>query len=158
VSQLNNVEIDTLIKLNSYDPTTGRGATGVEFAVTGVTSTTGLFSGDFDHATNVSTTLVTDNTDLQWSEGFYRGFLMLEVSPKSLNATYYSMRNVSEYLQESFLYRELLICAQLLFKAFRNLDGFAAASFIVKPGDNRLDRPVAGGRILSGALKSQVVH
>ncbi|KAJ3574353.1 hypothetical protein NP233_g1821 [Leucocoprinus birnbaumii] len=116
---------------------TGRGAIGVEFAGTGVTSTTAPFSTEtFDQATNTSAVFVRDNIDLQWSEGFFRGFFTLEVSPKTLHATYYSMRNVT----------------------FRNLDGFAVASFIVNAGENRLSRPVAGGKVLSGALKSQVVH
>ncbi|KAF9452393.1 PhoD-like protein [Macrolepiota fuliginosa MF-IS2] len=121
----------------TYDPATGRGAIGVEFAGTGVTSTTAPFDGNtFDAATNFSSIFVKDNIDLQWSEGFFRGFFTLEVSPKAINATYYSMRDVT----------------------FRNLDGFAIASFLVKAGDNRLSRPVAGGKVLSGALKSQVVN
>lgn len=121
----------------TYDPTTGQGAIGVEFAGTGVTSTTGPFDQEtFEEAVNTSSIYVRDNIDLQWSEGFFRGFFTLEVSPKTLNATYYSMRDVT----------------------FRNSDGFAIASFIVNAGENRLGRPVAGGKVLSGALKSQVVN
>ncbi|KXN90604.1 Alkaline phosphatase D [Leucoagaricus sp. SymC.cos] len=121
----------------NYDPATGRGAIGVEFAGTGVTSTTGPFDrGDFNDAVNFSSIYVRDNIDLQWSEGFFRGFFTLEITPKTLNATYYSMRNVT----------------------FRNSDGFAIATFIVNAGENRLSRPVAGGKVLSGALKSQVVN
>lgn len=83
--------------MSRYDPTTGRGAIGVEFAGTGVTSTTGPFDrGDFNAAVNVSSIYVRDNIDLQWSEGFFRGFFTLAISPKVLNATYYSMRNVSK--------------------------------------------------------------
>jgi len=121
----------------TYDPVTGRGAIGVEFAGTGVTSTIAPFDGiTFDAASNLSSMFVRDNIDLQWSEGFFRGFFTLEISPEAINATYYSMRDVT----------------------FRNLDGFAVASFLVKAGDNRLSRPVAGGKVLSGALKSQVVN
>lgn len=81
-----------------YDPATGRGAIGVEFAGTGVTSTTSPFDGnDFRAAVNFSSIFVRDNIDLQWSEGFFRGFFTLEVSPKTLNATYHSMRDVSKY-------------------------------------------------------------
>jgi len=52
------------------------------------------------------------------------------------------------------------VCSLILphFEAFRNSDGFAIASFIVNAGENRLGRPVAGGKVLSGALKSQVVN
>jgi len=120
----------------TYNPATGEGAIGVEFAGTGVTSSTGPFNtGDFNNAVNVSSIYVRDNIDLQWSEGFFRGFFTLEITPKTLNATYWSMRDVT----------------------FRNLDGFPIASFIVNAGQNRLSRPVAGGHVASGALKSQVV-
>jgi len=120
-----------------YNPTTGEGAIGVEFAGTGVTSAPGFFSQtNFGQTVNVSSIFVRDNIDLQWSEGFFRGFFTLSLTPKSLNATYYSMRNVT----------------------FRNPDGFAIASFLVNAGGNRLARPVAGGHVLSGALKSQVVN
>jgi len=119
-----------------YNSATGEGAIGVEFAGTGVTSTTGPFvPGTFENAVNVSATYVKENIDLQWSEGFFRGFFTLELTPKTMNATYWSMRDVT----------------------FRNLDGFRTASFIVNAGQNRLSRPVAGGDIASGALKSQVV-
>jgi len=46
----------------------------------------------------------------------------------------------------------------LRLEAFRNSDGFAIASFIVNAHENHLARPVAGGNVLSGALKSQVVN
>ncbi|KAF9447384.1 hypothetical protein P691DRAFT_731563 [Macrolepiota fuliginosa MF-IS2] len=112
-------------------------AIGVEFAGTGTTSTPDFFSQtDFNQAVNTSSIFVKDNVDLQWSEGFFRGFFTLSLTPTSLNATYYSMRNVT----------------------FRNSDGFAIASFLVNAGDNHLARPVAGGHVLSGALKSQVVN
>jgi hypothetical protein len=64
-----------------------------------VTSTTGPFDQEtFEGAVNTSSIYVRNNIDLQWSEGFFRGFFTLEVSPKTLNATYYSMRNVSKHL------------------------------------------------------------
>lgn len=119
----------------NYNPATGRGAIGVEFAGTGVTSSAGPFNtGNFSQAVGFSQEFVRKNLDLQWSEGFYRGFFALTVDSKVLNATYYSMKDVT----------------------FRNLDGFASANFTVKAGENRLSRPVANGQVLSGALKSQV--
>lgn len=81
-----------------YDPVTGQGAIGVEFAGTGVTSTTGPFlPGPVERATNFSSIFVRDNVDLQWSEGFFRGFFTLSVTPKTLNATYFSMNDVCKY-------------------------------------------------------------
>ncbi|XP_006457006.1 hypothetical protein AGABI2DRAFT_154430 [Agaricus bisporus var. bisporus H97] len=106
---------------------------GVEFAGTGVTSTSGSFvPGTVQSAANVSAGFVGENIDLQWSEGFFRGFFSLDVTPEHLSATYYSMRNVT----------------------FRNSDGFVSAKFSVKAGDNHLTRPVADGKVLSGALKN----
>ena len=82
----------------TYDPITGEGAIGVEFAGTAVTSTSpfgaGIAPGPADA---ISRTLVASNTDLQWSEGSYRGFFTLEVTPSTVTATYYAMQNVSAY-------------------------------------------------------------
>ncbi|EKM77137.1 hypothetical protein AGABI1DRAFT_43799, partial [Agaricus bisporus var. burnettii JB137-S8] len=117
----------------TYNQFTGKGAVGVEFAGTGVTSTSGSFvPGTVQSAANVSAGFVGENIDLQWSEGFFRGFFSLDVTPEHLSATYYSMRNVT----------------------FRNSDGFVSAKFSVKAGDNHLTRPVADGKVLSGALKN----
>jgi alkaline phosphatase D len=84
-----------------YDPVSGNGSVGVELAGTAVTS-----GGPFNvqqvtvqEANNVSAMWATENLDLQWSEGYFRGFFTLEVSPETLNATYYSMRDVSECSQ-----------------------------------------------------------
>jgi alkaline phosphatase D len=53
------------------------------------------------------------NTDLQWSEGSYRGFFTLAVNADALTATYYAMKNVT----------------------YANLDGFESAVFHVKKGE-----------------------
>jgi alkaline phosphatase D len=78
---------------------TGKGAIGVEFAGTGVTSSSGTFSpnGPVEVSNNVSLGFVQENIDLQFSEGHYRGGFTLTVTPEFMNATYFSMRNVSEY-------------------------------------------------------------
>ncbi|KXN82055.1 hypothetical protein AN958_03213 [Leucoagaricus sp. SymC.cos] len=130
----------------SYDPATGRGVIGVEFAGTGVTSSAGPFDkGNFTQAVGYSTECVRNNVDLQWGEGYYRGFFALTMNSKPLNATYYSVRNVSNALS-----------LHVFKSAFRNFDGFASANFTVNAGENRLACPVASGHALSGALKSQV--
>ena len=81
-----------------YDPITGRGAIGVEFAGTAVSSPT-IFPGELPPSgtDQLSQVLVAINPDLQWSEGSYRGFFTLEVTPQTVNATYFAMRNVSAY-------------------------------------------------------------
>jgi len=119
----------------TYDPVTGKGAIGVEFAGTAVTSSSSFGSGILPPAADaISAVLVQENEDLQWSEGSYRGFFTLTISSKKLLATYYAMKNTS----------------------FANLDGFASAQFTVNAGENRLARPVAGGATLAGVLKSNV--
>jgi len=50
-----------------YDPATGAGSIGVEFAGTAVTS--GGFGGTIATANRQSSTLVRDNRELQWQEG-----------------------------------------------------------------------------------------
>ncbi|PPQ87973.1 hypothetical protein CVT25_001052 [Psilocybe cyanescens] len=126
-----------------YNPTTGAGAIGVEFAGTAVTSGSSFGSGITpEKADVISRTLVDVNTDLQWSEGSYRGFFTLSIDSEHLNATYYAMLD--------------LISMVAIFLAFANLDGFASAHFIVKSGQNKLSRPVAGGTVNAGVLKSQL--
>ncbi|KAF9030778.1 PhoD-like phosphatase-domain-containing protein [Panaeolus papilionaceus] len=118
----------------TYKPSTGEGAIGVEFAGTAVTSSSAFGSGITPAKADIqSTELVKVNADLQWSEGSYRGFFTLSIDPNQVNATYYAMRNIT----------------------FANLDGFASAQFNVKKGANKLTRPVAGGSVLAGVLKSQ---
>ncbi|KAJ7470691.1 PhoD-like phosphatase-domain-containing protein [Mycena latifolia] len=117
----------------TYNPITGQGAIGVEFAGTAVTSGSAFGTNVSPAAANaISTVLVATNTDLQWSEGSFRGFFTLTIDSKAVNATYYAMRNIT----------------------FANLDGFASAEFIVKAGENKLSRPVADGAVLAGVLKS----
>jgi len=38
-----------------------------------------------------------------------------------------------------------------------NLDGFPSAKFVVEAGKSMLQRPVAGGNVSAGVLKSQAV-
>ncbi|KIJ34147.1 hypothetical protein M422DRAFT_263800 [Sphaerobolus stellatus SS14] len=120
----------------TYNSATGKGAIGVEFAGTAVTSGSSFGSGIQPAAADaISKVYVTakGNEDLQWSEGSYRGFFTLQISTKTLTATYYAMNNVSN----------------------PNLDGFASAQFVVNSGENRLSRPIAGGSVKAGVLKSQ---
>lgn len=80
-----------------YNPETGAGAIGVEFAGTAVTSTSSFGTGIGPVAADVkSQKYVTVNPDLQWSEGSYRGFFTLTVQPDSLDAAYWAMSDVSK--------------------------------------------------------------
>ncbi|KAJ8700230.1 hypothetical protein PTI98_003275 [Pleurotus ostreatus] len=117
----------------SYNPITGAGAVGVEFAGTAVTSTS-TFGADTNQsiAEGLSRQLVQANPDLQWSEGFFRGFYTLTVDVHQIKADFFAMRNIT----------------------IPNLEAFVSASFIVENGANKLKRPIAGGKINAGALKS----
>ncbi|KAI0372864.1 hypothetical protein BV20DRAFT_963278 [Pilatotrama ljubarskyi] len=118
----------------TYNPITGHGAIGVEFAGTAVTSSSAFGAGIQPAAADrISQQYVKINDDLQWSEGSYRGFFTLTLNTTTATATYYAMRNISN----------------------PNLDGFASATFVVKAGENRLSRPVAGGSVAAGVLKVQ---
>ncbi|KAH9857089.1 PhoD-like phosphatase-domain-containing protein [Lenzites betulinus] len=118
----------------TYNPTTGAGAIGVEFAGTAVTSSSAFGAGILPAAADVfSQQYVHVNEDLQWSEGSYRGFFTLRLDTQTATATYYAMRNIST----------------------ANLDAFASATFVVEAGANKLSRPVAGGKVQAGVLKVQ---
>ncbi|TCD61811.1 hypothetical protein EIP91_007876 [Steccherinum ochraceum] len=119
----------------TYDPVSGKGAIGVEFAGTAVTSGSPFGSLSSTDADAVSSLLTGINPDLQWSEGHFRGFFTLTIDPHNVKATYYAMRNISN----------------------ANLDSFASAVFNVKAGENKLSRPVAGGNVTAGALKGKAV-
>lgn len=117
----------------AYDPVTGDGALGVEFAGTAVTSTSSFGSNISPaNADAMSATIVAANPELQWSEGSFRGFFLLTVASDGLNATFYALRDIRT----------------------ENTDAFASANFTVLPGQNRLQRPVAGGAVAAGVLKS----
>lgn len=72
---------------HNYDPETGDGAVGVEFAGTAVSST-GFGNNSFN-ANNQSRYLVRDNSELQWNEGYYRGYFELQISHEKVDAMYY---------------------------------------------------------------------
>ncbi|EPQ58357.1 hypothetical protein GLOTRDRAFT_37518, partial [Gloeophyllum trabeum ATCC 11539] len=120
----------------TYNPNTGDGAIGVEFAGTAVTSSSAFGAGISPQAADkISQVYVAANPDLQWSEGSYRGFFTLTIDANNINATYYAMNNIKT----------------------ANLDGFSSAQFNVQKGANKLTRPVAGGNVAAGVLKSTVV-
>ena len=117
-----------------YDSATGEGAVGVEFAGTAVTSSG--FGGTIRSANNQSSLLVKDNSELQWNEGYYRGYFELQVGYDAVHASYFGMPTV----------------------ATRNPLEISLANFTVVNGANKLQRPVGGGKVESGYLKSGQVQ
>ncbi|KAK5073211.1 hypothetical protein LTR64_000378 [Lithohypha guttulata] len=113
----------------NYDPATGAGSIGVEFAGTAVSS-----SGPGGNlTTNIrgSRRIVGDNQELQWQEGYYRGYFELHIDAQKVEAQFFGSPSV----------------------ATRNPYEVPLANFTVYAGDNHLARPVAGGRVASGALQ-----
>jgi alkaline phosphatase D len=72
-----------------YDQVTGAGAIGVEFAGTAVSSSGYGAGRSIANSSSQSAKLVRDNRELQWAEGYYRGYYELHISPEKLNARYY---------------------------------------------------------------------
>ncbi|KAF2431347.1 phosphodiesterase/alkaline phosphatase D precursor [Tothia fuscella] len=115
-----------------YDPKTGSGSIGVEFAGSAVTSPC-PYGANITQATadNYTSILVAQNPELQWNDLYYRGYYELHISPEKVDAKYFGMPTVRT----------------------RNPYEISLANFTVKSGENRLSRPVAGGRVESGTLK-----
>lgn len=92
---------------SSYNPTTGKGALGVEFAGTAVSSGSSFGNHITPAAADaLSHGYVQVNPNLQWSEGSFRGFFTLTLNSKTATATYYAMRDTSEF-SLSLLEREI---------------------------------------------------
>ncbi|PWN46632.1 hypothetical protein IE53DRAFT_18607 [Violaceomyces palustris] len=120
-----------------YDPSTGKGALGVEFAGTAVSSPSSYGANlTLEQYTKRSEIAVTINRNLQFAEGAHRGYFELDLTRESANAHFYGIvNNTDPHSQEILL-----------------------ASFNVKKGANRITRPLNGGKkAKSGALQSSVV-
>ncbi|KXJ95843.1 alkaline phosphatase-like protein [Microdochium bolleyi] len=109
-----------------YDPVTGEGAIGVEFAGTAVSST-GV-RGTLEYARKQAQYRVNNNTELQWQDGYYRGYFILAASHDRVEAKFYGSPSV----------------------ASRNSWDLPLANFTVAAGGNKLDRPIGGGRVEAG--------
>ena len=91
-----------------------------------------------------------------WQEGYYRGYYILNVTPKEVTAQFYGKPN---RLVEGPM--ELTVMFQLGSPsvATRNPWDLPLANFTAVSGDNHLQRPIAGGQVESGAVKfGEVKH
>lgn len=118
---------------HDYDPETGEGSIGVEFAVTAVSSD-GL-EGTTHETEAISRGFIADNEELQWQEGYYRGYMELHVSHEKIDAQFFGCPTVRD----------------------RNAWDLPIANFTVYAGENHLARPLAGGQVEAGALKEGAV-
>ncbi|KAI0136749.1 PhoD-like phosphatase [Xylariales sp. AK1849] len=77
---------------HDYDPNTGSGSVGVEFAGSAVSSPSPYGQNvTLDEANSASTWLTRANQELQWQDLFYRGYYELSISHDSLNASYFGI-------------------------------------------------------------------
>ncbi|CAG7559164.1 unnamed protein product [Fusarium equiseti] len=119
-----------------YDNKTGTGSIGVEFAGTAVSSN-GIDGPIEPAAGDAARSRIEKNPELQWQEGYYRGYFILGVNAKQVSSRFYGSPSV----------------------ATRNAFDIPLANFTVVSGENHLKRPVAGGRAESGALRyGEIIH
>ena len=71
-----------------YDNKTGAGSIGVEFAGTAVSSN-GIDGPIEPAAGNASRSRIEKNPELQWQEGYYRGYFILDVNAKQVSSRFY---------------------------------------------------------------------
>jgi alkaline phosphatase D len=124
------------LDVEDYDPATGSGALGAEFAGTAVTSNSPFGAkSTIAQANNQSSLLIRDNEELQWQEGYYRGYYEMQISPEAVRASYFGLPNLRT----------------------RNGYEISLANFTVLDGKNALQRPIGGGEVENGALKNGTV-
>jgi alkaline phosphatase D len=114
---------------SEYDPATGSGAVGVEFGGTAVSSSG--YGSNVTQGNDQALSLITDNPELQWTEGYFRGYFELHISGEAVDARFFGCPTVAE----------------------RTGAELSMANFTVVAGENKLQRPVAGGRVESGSLR-----
>jgi alkaline phosphatase D len=118
-----------------YDPKTGAGSIGVEFAGTAVSSPSPYGQNISINAANLACTwLVNANPELQWQELYYRGYYELSIDYDMVNASYFGVPT----------------------NRVRSGKEIPLALFQVENGANRLRRnpTVGGGVVENGALKN----
>ena len=102
-----------------YNPATGEGSVGVEFAGTAVSSPS-PYGANISIAKSVQASqwLVGANTELQWQEVYYRGYFELRITQAQVQAYYFGMPTIVS----------------------RNPNEISLANFTVLAGENRLHR------------------
>jgi alkaline phosphatase D len=118
-----------------YDPTTGEGSIGVEFAGSAVSSPCPYGQNiSLAFANTVSSMLTASNPELQWQDLYYRGYYEMSISKEAVHASFFGMPTVTT----------------------KNTYEISLANFTVLSGENKLMRTngaVGGGVADSGSLK-----
>jgi alkaline phosphatase D len=120
-----------------YDSATGAGAIGTEFGGTAVSSPSPFGQNiTIASANNVSSFLIRDNQELQWSETYYLGYYEPHVSKEKLDARFFGLPTILN----------------------RNPNEISIANFTVLNGGNGLERsngsPAVGGVVENGVLQA----
>jgi len=155
-SHQNWVSDVTWLDQTPYNSETGEGAIGVEFAGTAVTSSgqAGPITANREKARG----LVQANRELQWQEGYYRGYFVMSVRKDKVTTQYFG-----EFDHAGFdLDKQQLILFPNLGSpsvATRNSYDIPLANFTVAAGVNHLARPIGGGNVEAGfARGSTTTH
>ncbi|MCJ1248340.1 hypothetical protein MMC30_005557 [Trapelia coarctata] len=117
-----------------YDPKTGKGSIGVEFAGSAVSSPSPAGQNvSIANANRGSYALVAANAELQWSELYYRGYYELQIGHDAVHAAFFGLPTVVN----------------------RNPNEISLANFTVLSGENALHRDNASGfsAVENGVLK-----
>jgi alkaline phosphatase D len=115
-----------------YNKSSGVGSIGVEFAGSAVTSPCPYGENiTLATANQYSKIIESANRELQWQDLYYRGYYELHLNRESMQANYFGLPSI----------------------ATRNGWEIPLANFTVVAGENKLQRPVAGGVVESGSLK-----
>ena len=133
-SHANWVSDLTWLDQHPYDPISGHGSIGVEFAGTAVSSPSPGGQNITIAAANAgSQALIAANRELQWSELYYRGYYELHITRDNVKAQYFGMPTI----------------------VTQNAYEISLANFTVQNGANKLQRDpsVGGGTVENGALK-----
>jgi alkaline phosphatase D len=83
---------------DAYDPKTGRGSVGVEFAGTSVTSTSALGAGP-DGEKQI-TAVLNSRPHLFYADGRYRGYYVVDITRERLQADFFLMKTVLDRTAE----------------------------------------------------------
>ncbi|RMZ91095.1 hypothetical protein DV736_g1689, partial [Chaetothyriales sp. CBS 134916] len=119
---------------NDYDPSTGKGAIGVELAGTAVSSPSpGGQNISLEFSRIASELLVGANRELQWSELYYRGYFELHINHTAATAQYFGMPTIVD----------------------RNPGEISLANFTILSGANHLER--FGGSVVPGPVENGYV-
>ncbi|KAH8886013.1 alkaline phosphatase-like protein [Thozetella sp. PMI_491] len=119
-----------------YNSESGEGAIGVELAGTAITSVGAGAYSPIDTVNSQAGQNLDLNSELQWQEGYYRGYFRVSLTPQEMKAQFFGTPTVVERVGWDL----------------------PLANFTMAAGANHLTRPVAGGSVEAGAVRGGQTH